>query len=228
MNSIKKKENRLPISTYRTYPMWLENTYAILRNTPITYLEGYLEEDPENDEKTDQERQDAQRIYAEDMKTKITKLFVKGTDMYVTLATLLKMNEKIDDMCNFTICLVNKTFRDIYIENKRNLSEEESYNLEMRTKNQPQPVFKSIFEYKRLSKYAHDSIPMYQLFNDIMPYDVINVPIKYFVECINNAVPITISIAEIKVTLQIDYDKKNLWDPYHKKFINYINPELFC
>lgn len=188
-------------------PIWLRDTYAHIQDGPIYDLQGYFEED-RNTEITAYNN-----LKSNDFESNF---FLTGADVFAYIS-------KHPNMCERTVTIVIHGLRDLYWDNRKSLSQDEIIELELAMR-QPLPIFKNIFDYNSLASLT-DKIrtPLFQLFNTITPFSVINIPVRHFVESININAPIQAELMGTNIIIQFDYQPYDFWDVETQKLITHID-----
>lgn len=189
-------------------PLWLRDTYARVTPAPIYDLAGAVTEDAQsNIAARDALQQEA--IGAD------SGLFRSGDDIFSYLS-------KRSDLCNQTITFVIIGLRDLYWNNRGNLSREEIGKLEYALR-YPLPSFKNVFEYKNLDdQRGVIPVPVYQLFGTITAFSVIHIPVRHFVEALNTQQPLRVALSGTNIILELQYKPYDFWDPGTESLVNYI------
>jgi hypothetical protein len=190
-------------------PIWLRDTYAHVQDNPIYDLQGYFEEDRISEVAAyNQLNLDSNNFEAN--------FFLRSSDIFTYIS-------KHQDMCDRVITIVIHGLRDVYWDNRKLLPPDEVVELELAMR-QPLPVFRNIFDYKSLAGLT-DRIrtPLFQLFNTITPFSVINIPVRYFIESINMNAPIQVELMGTNIILQFDYEPYDFWDFSTQKLITHID-----
>jgi hypothetical protein len=196
--------------TQTIIPIWLRDTYARVQPEPLLHLEGHIEENRNT------EIEAAKALSHQSLPTG-ENLFLRSSDIFAFLS------KHAGDICDQTVAIIIRGLRDLYWNNRFSLSDDELIQLDIATR-KPLPSFKNVFEYSSLEKYRDIfNTPMFQLFGDITEYNVINVPVKYFIESLNNNVPIQAEILGTGIIIQFDYEMYDFWDPDTESIINHID-----
>ena len=191
-------------------PIWLRDTYARVQPGPLFNMEGYHEQNRNTEI-------EAAKSLSEKSLPSGSNLFLRGSDIF------LYLSKHQDDVCDYTVSIIIHALRDLYWANRYLLSEDEITQLDIATQT-PLPSFKNIFEYSSLEKYGKIfNTPLFQLFGDITPYSVINIPVKHFIESININAPIQAQLVGTDIIIQLDYELYDFWDVDTESIINYVD-----
>lgn len=206
-------------------PVWLRDTYARVQPNGLFTLEGY-------NTRTDEVVEIAENSILAGFSA--PNFFLQGSNIFAYLNRTLNSN-----ICNQTITLVVQGLRDLYWNNRDRLIrenklvpvdqampdvlEDEILALENAMK-RPLPSFTNIFNYASLRPLREKTlVPMFQVYGDITSYDVVQIPVKYFLESINAGIPISIELEGINIIFQFSYKEYDFWDPEAKQIINTID-----
>lgn len=210
--------------------IWLRDTYSQIHPTPIYDIEGF---DPSisrsriypNDNLIyllDNLKIHADK-YSDDIFYPDSDLFLNSSDIFGYLNKNIKHG-----VCDAYIIIVINNLRDIYWNNRHLLPQEELPALELSTEKYL-PTFVNIFDYQALNEYATSiSTPIYQLYGDISPYNVVNIPVKYFIESINTNQSIKVKISDINTTIELNYEPYDFWSFANESIVNYIDINKAC
>ena len=199
---------------YITIPIKLDDVYARFQYDKIINWYGF------------KERSDLTEEAANDsikMESGGSNNFIRASNMFSYLWRNLNKNN-----CDFIVNIIIPGLRNIYYENKKFLSEDEQ-NLLNDIIQRDLPQFEDIYNYKSLEKYASDvNMQEYQLFGSITPYDVVNIPVKTFVNLINNKSPIKIQLYPLNIIIELVYYDYDMWDSEYQEMISYIDINSIC
>lgn len=190
-------------------PLWLRDTYARVQSNPMFTLEGYTGPNLEAETKA-----------IESITTGFSEpnFFIGSSNIFAYLDRTVNSN-----LCSDHISIVIPGLRDFYWNKRSLLSQEELIQLSIAMKN-PSVSFKNIFEYKSLKQLRNSSfVPIFQLYGDITVYDVVHVPVSYFLECINTKIPISIQLEGVPIIINLMYADFDFWDPDKQKVVNNID-----
>ena len=191
-------------------PIWLRDTYAHVQLGPLFTAEGFQEE-------TRNTEIEAAKSLSQTSLPSRDNLYFRGSDVFVHLA------KHQNNIANQTVTIIIHGLRDLYWTNRHGLSNDEKIQLDIAMKT-PLPSFKNIFDYPSLDKYREIfNTPLFQLFGNITPYSVLNIPVKHFVESININAPIQAKLLGTNIIIQLDYQEYDLWDPDTESIINNID-----
>jgi hypothetical protein len=225
-------QSYLPIKEY-IIPIWLRDTFGQVQQSPIYNLHGeYVESiDTEDVAKALLIREISNRnVVQSDISSfdvyqgSDSRLFLAGSDIF---GDLVKNYANVSS-CTQTVNIIIHSLRDLYWNNRHMLPAEEVKILEILMKF-PLPKFKNIFDYDSLKSFR-DTIgtPMYQLFGDITPFSVISIPVRHFIESINNNIPIQVQLSGTNIVIQLDYQPYDFWDFDSQSLVNYIDIGSTC
>ncbi len=192
-------------------PLWLRDVYATIRSRPLYYMEGPLIE-------SSQTETDA-KIALNTADFEASNLFISADNIFPYLNK--NMNS---DLCKHYITIVIHNLPDLYWSNRQNISQE-ILGVDLAFK-QPYPKFKDINEYPSVK--LTNPLVLYQLFGNITPYNVLHIPIRYFVESLNAKKPINISLSGINTIIQLNYEQFDFWDPISESLVEHINLNPYC
>lgn len=177
-------------------PIWLRNTYATIQPKAISNFHAPLTES----------------YYTEEEAYKILQNetgFVSSDNIVSYLNNKIKRG---DNICNHVITIVIISLRDLFWNDRGKLTKEENKQLEIAMR-QPLPKFKNVFNYKTLEPLLNNyPFPIYQMFGIITPYSVIHIPVSYFIQAINNKLPIDIELSGTNTIIRLDYKDYDFWD----------------
>ena len=149
--------------------------------------------------------------------------FIRGSDVFGYLWKNLRKEE-----CGNVVNIVIPGLRNIYYKYRGYLTRDEQDLLEIVMK-RPLPQFENIWDYPSLERYRSEkNISEYQLFGSITPYDVLHIPVVYFIEAINNKKPILSQLHPLEVIVNIVYSQSDFWDFEHQRIIDNINLNTTC
>ena len=103
--------------------------------------------------------------------------------------------------------------RDLYWNKRKLLSVEEVNKLSIEMEEPP-------------TRFRDIGSGMYQLFGNITPYDIIHIPVSYFIECLNRKVSIEVMLNNTNTTIRLDYLQHDFWDVEEEQLIENI-PEIW-
>lgn len=150
-----------------------------------------------------------------------TMFFIRGNELYSYLARYLNAN-----VCNHVVTFVLVGLRDLYSNQRHKLTVQELAQLEL-SMNRPLPQFYSIFNYQSLSNVGSEmATSAFQLFGTITPFSVVHVPVREFVNAVNNKQPISVLLPELDIILSLTYELSDFWDPLTKQLLT--NVALRC
>lgn len=201
-------------------PIWLRDTYARVQPEPLTTVHGHSEEN------INTEIEAAKSLTNQSLPPG-ENLFLRSSDIFLFLSSHISnisdRSSSLTNICDQTVAIVIRALSDLYWNNRFSLSDEEIIHLDTATK-KPLPSFKNVFEYSSLDKYRDlYTTPLFQLFGDITEYNVINVPVKYFIESINHNLPIQAELVGTGIIIQFNYEKYDFWDPETNSIIDHID-----
>lgn len=204
----------LPESLSNIVPIWLRDVYATVQSQPLYFLEGPMIESPQSEEAVK---------FALTQKLESSNLFLSGDNIFCYLNKNMTSN-----MCDHYITVVIHNLPDLYWSNKENIFDE-TLEIDLAIK-QPFPTFKDINEYRSVNQLINQSNPLvlYQLLGTISPYNVLHIPIRYFIESLNNKRPINISLDRIDTIIQLNYEQFDFWDPITNSLIESIDLSSYC
>jgi hypothetical protein len=199
----------MDISKMITIPLWLRDTYGRVQQTPLYYFQGPLRENNDTEEA-------AKKASTQNMEE--SDIFLSGKDIFAYLN-----RNKNRNICNGVVTVVVHSLRDLYWNARSTLPIGDIKQLELAL-SRPLPTFKNIFEYKSLQTIGESiDIPLYQMFGTITPYSVLHIPVKDFIEMLNNKLPIRIRLDDTNIIIRLDYEQYDFWDPISKSLIEYID-----
>jgi len=169
-------------------PLWLRDVYGKVNSSPIYEMQGALNLDKGSEYQAN-ELYDAEQ------------LFLKGDDLFAYI-------KDHPDVIKQNVTIVIKGLTNLFWE-RRKLLPEEIQNLSNAI-NQPAPDFKNVAEYQSLRNI--DS-PLYQLFGNITPYNMLYIPVRDFVNSINQNIPIQVKINGLGIIISLHYRDYDFWDP---------------
>jgi len=187
-----------------TIPLWLRDTYLIINSMPINNIHGPLNETMHT------EISAKEALLHSD-----TQLFISGSDIIPYIHRHLSPS-----IYEETITIVIHSLRDFYWNIRHSLLPNEIALLEVTLK-QPLPKFKNIFDYKSISP-INNPIPLYQLFGTISPFSVLHIPVRYFIQCVNDNIPIRVSLNNTEIVIEIQYQSYDFWDIASQSLITKI------
>ena len=76
---------------------------------------------------------------------------------------------------------------------------------------------------KLLNDETSSMVPMFQVYGNITPYDSVHIPVKYFLESINQKIPIIVELEGIGISIQFSYEEYDFWDPEKNRIIDTID-----
>lgn len=189
-------------------PLWLRDIYAKVEQYPISTREG-LEE----------VSRDTEALAAAELQKLLpdTSLFIGGSDLYSYLSRYIT-----NEMCDHVITFVITNLRDLYWNMRLNLSIEQQVQLD-RAMNKSLPHFQNIFDYPSLQNLGPE-LPthLFQLIGDITPFSVIHVPVRDFINAVNNKLPVLVWLPELAIIIQLSYQEADFWDTQVGQLIDYI------
>lgn len=196
-------------------PVWLRNTYGCIHPTPIYNLDGPLRQSLGNQE------------LVRDLLSKgieASGLFLSGETLFGYLNLVLSDNAM--SICNYTVTIVITNLRDLYWNNRHILPQDIVVELELAMKT-VLPKFKNVFEYLQETNNL-PNVALYQMFGTVTPFSVLHIPVNYFIEALNNKVPLQVSLEHTNVTIQLDYEKYDFWDRITDSLVEYIDLQAVC
>lgn len=207
-NSI--QEVTVDYSKYKIIPVWLRNTYAYIGPNRIYNLNGYseIDESSEND-----------AVSA----TSLTEggLFITGDNLIKYFSRYMNNN-----LCKYFITIVLPGLRDIYSDNRNTLSNDEQSLITIAVR-KLLPSFHDIYKYQSLFKLeSKTEISEFQVIGMITPYDIVHIPVEYFINKINNGEPISILLESTNIIIQLSYTNYDCWDDEQQKII--FNIDTHC
>lgn len=110
-----------------------------------------------------------------------------------------------------TIAIPN--LRDLYWNKRSLLSKEEINKLSIEMKEPP-------------TKFRNIGSRIYELNGNVTPYDLIHIPVSYFIECLNRKVPIEIILNNTNTIIRLEYLDYDFWDKEYDKLLDFI-PEIW-
>lgn len=193
-------------------PLWLRDTFARVQPTPILNYDG----PPATSDYTEYAANAAVRLEAG-----ASKHFLSGDKMFGYLYRHINQ-----DMCNGIVTIVIPGLRNLYWTNRTLLPRDEQQPVEA-AQTKPLPRFHNIYSYDSLSNYRQiANVPEYQLIGSITPYDVIHIPVRYFVDRINFQQPIEAELTPTDIKIQLSYEPYDFWDDEYQNIINHV--DLTC
>ena len=215
--------------SYPIIPLWLRDTYGRIQPEPIYNLEGPLEENRSSEEA-------AYRSHSRGISN--SDLFLNGGDIfgYINKNKSLCINRSgsngpggpgaNEPGFNQVITIVIHSLRDLYWNYRAMLSPDQLVQLNM-AMDEPLSTFKNIYDYKSLEKFRDmTDTPLYQMFGTITPYSVLYIPVRNFIETINNNEPIQIALDNIGIIIQLDYQQFDFWNFDTQSIVNKIDLSL--
>ena len=187
-------------------PVWLRDTYCRIDNNKISDVRGYSKENKKYKKKALESMENEFMLGQGDVFNANSKFYISGGDIF----NYLNDNKKCDDI--ITIVIVG--LKNLYWNHKDQLDETEISSLSFYL-TKKLPSFEDIFDYKKVEKYNKSvTYPVYQLFNDITPYDVLYVSVSDFVDILNKGEKLHIPIEGTDIIIRLDYE---LYDFYSFK-----------
>lgn len=152
-----------------------------------------------------------------EMKPTGSKNFMQATDIVKYLA---RNYDKTQETYYVNVVIPGLYWK--YYENKDLLSADEAKTLDLVGYDLP-PTFRDIFKYKSLQKFENFvNIREYQLFGTLTCYDILHIPVKLFIEKINNNEPINVKLAGLNIVIQLQYEKADFLDEAYGKLVEQI------
>lgn len=147
-----------------------------------------------------------------------SKNFMKCNDIVVFLARNYSKEQE-----NFYVNIVVPGLQSKYFENRNFLTKDERDTLEF-VRNSEQPIFFDIYKYRSVKKYKkYVNIREYQLFGSLNPYEVLNIPVKHFINSLNEKKPINVKLGDTNLVIQLQYETSDFYDKAIEKTIGKIN-----
>lgn len=205
MNVFTPKQPQQP----RVIPIWLRDTYARVQTGELFSFEGIHEASKESESSA---ADSIIKGFSE------PNFFIEGSNLFGYFDRSLNST-----VCNQTISIVIQGLRDLYWNNRDKLPVEEQRPLEIAMKQSP-PSFHNIFNYKSLTRLRDQIlVPMFQVYGNITPYDIVQVPVRHFLDSINKKIPIVVELEGIGIIIQFSYAEYDFWDPEEKRIIDTID-----
>ncbi len=179
----------------------LRDAYAIIKPRPLYNLMGSVKVNDNSEQES---------IFSYNSGN----LFVKGNDV------LSIINQNIKNYCGWYITFVLPSLTDHFLDNSEYLSEEEHVTL-LELSNTSNPKFKNIYEYDYFDEIQY-TLPLYQMFGVITPYNVLHISVKDFVEMINDRNAPLFVLDEIYSIIGLYYEEYDLYDKQQGKMIKRI------
>jgi hypothetical protein len=83
--------------------------------------------------------------------------------------------------------------------------------------------FYNIYDYSSVSETSRDDdLSQYQLIGKVSQFDVLHITVADYVAYINNNVPITITIPNSELVVELYYDTYDFWDEAYQTILNNI------
>ena len=196
-------------------PIWLRDIYAKVGSSPLSDVigENIVSGVTENTESL--AVSELGKLFPE------TTFFIRGNELYSYLARYLNAS-----VCNDVITFVLVGLRDLYWNQRHKLTTEQLDQLEL-SMNQPLPQFYSIFNYQSLSDAGSEmATSAFQLFGTITPFSVVHVPVRDYINAVNNKQPISVFLPELDIILSLSYELSDFWDPLTNQLLT--NVALSC
>lgn len=196
-------------------PIWLRDIYAKVETSPITNIIG--------ESIVGGVTKDTESLAVSELSKSFpqTSFFIRGNELYSYLARYLNAT-----VCNDVITFVIIGLRDLYWNQRHKLTRQQLDELEL-SMDRPLPQFYSIFNYQSLSNVGSEmATSAFQLFGTITPFSVVHVPVRDYVNAVNNKQPISVFLPELDIILSLSYELSDFWDPLTKQLIT--NVALRC
>jgi hypothetical protein len=198
-----------------TIPVWLRNTYCRIDNKEIFEVEGYSKGNKKYKKKA---LESIEREFSDgegDIFTADSNFYISGGDIY---------NYLYDKKgCGAIITLVIVGLKNLYWNHREQLDENEKSELSGYMTHEL-PSFKDIFDYKNVEKYnTLIDYPVYQLFGEITPYDVLHITVDDFINIINSSAFIEVPLVDTDVVIRLDYEAFDFYNFREERLITNIN-----
>lgn len=168
--------------------IWLRDTYVILSNSPLYEIEP-------ND------NLDIINNYH-----KTFDFFVPGNLMYNLL-----LHQRIPNENKYIIIAI-PNLRNLYFQNRTFLEPHEQREIRNIISHHPYAIMKNIYELPGLRKKEY-RYPLFQLRGTLTSYDLISIPLDYYIEQIENNEPLVIQLGDTILTIILMHRPYDFYDP---------------
>lgn len=107
------------------------------------------------------------------------------------------------------ITIIIPNLRDLYWNKRNLLTSEEIIKLSSRM-NEP------------LTKLEYIGLGQFRLKGNVTPYDVLHIPVDYFIQSLNEKISIEIVLNKMNTIIRLDYSPHDFWDFETQQLINNI------
>lgn len=198
-----------PQDTPKIIPIWLRDTYARVQPGGLFNLDGHSKL---NNEIEMEAKRNISSGFSND------NFFLSGSNIFGYLNRTLNSS-----ICNQVVTVAVQGLRDLYWNNRGVLPRSEEGELQF-AMNRTSPTFTNIFDYPGLRSFSDwNIVPIYQLYGTLTTYDVVQIPVKYFLESINQKLPISVQLEGVNIIIQFSYREYDFWDPEADKVIDNID-----
>jgi len=179
-----------------TWPLWLRDTYVKLSDQPLFEISGY------------HDINNVSELDAYNNYKRVFDFFVPGNIMYKLLS---KYQTRIENYKEKYLIIVIPILRNIYYEHRNDLPAKEKQEVERLVGYHTYPEMYNINNYYSLRK-KNLPYPLFQLEGNLSVYDIISIPVSYYIERIDEQEPLIIELDGTSIVIKLFHRPYDFFD----------------